>query len=80
MNAANGIRSPIPAGRQLFVRVVKQVGTAGYRFHDNRHTAATRLLRATGDLRATQLMLGHSRPETTAKYWRMPPPTIWPIA
>lgn len=39
-----------------------------YRFHDNRHTRATRLLRQTGNLKLVQKLLGHSRIETTAKY------------
>jgi len=39
-----------------------------YRFHDNRHTAATRLLRATGNLLMVQRLLGHSDIATTTKY------------
>ena len=39
-----------------------------YRFHDNRHTRATRLLRQTGNLKLVQKLLGHTRIETTAKY------------
>jgi site-specific recombinase XerD len=40
----------------------------GYRWHDNRHTGATRFLRKTGNLKLTQHLLGHRRIETTAKY------------
>jgi integrase len=40
----------------------------GYRWHDNRHTRATRLLRLTGNLKMVQKVLGHRRIETTAKY------------
>jgi integrase len=40
----------------------------GYRWHDNRHTRATRLLRQTGNLKMVQKVLGHQRIETTAKY------------
>jgi integrase len=40
----------------------------GYRWHDNRHTRATRLLRQSGNLKMVQRMLGHRRIETTAKY------------
>lgn len=43
-------------------------GLVDYRFHDHRHTAATRLLRSTGNLRHAQRLLGHTRVETTAKY------------
>jgi integrase len=39
-----------------------------YRFHDNRHTAATGILRATGNLKAVQKLLRHSDIATTAKY------------
>jgi integrase len=40
----------------------------GYRFHDNRHTAATRLVRATGNLKQAQLLLGHTDIKTTSRY------------
>ncbi|WJI43746.1 site-specific integrase [Mesorhizobium sp. C120A] len=39
-----------------------------YRFHDNRHTAATRLVRATGNLKAAQKLLGHTELATTSRY------------
>jgi site-specific recombinase XerC len=39
-----------------------------YRFHDNRHTAATGILRATGNLKVVQKLLRHSNIATTAKY------------
>jgi integrase len=41
---------------------------SGYRFHDNRHTAATRVLRACGNLKVAQKLLRHSDIATTAKY------------
>lgn len=40
----------------------------GYRFHDNRHTAATRLVRATGNLKMVQQLLGHSDLGTSGRY------------
>ncbi|MFL5181568.1 MAG: tyrosine-type recombinase/integrase, partial [Microvirga sp.] len=40
----------------------------GYRWHDNRHTRATRLLRRSGNLKMVQKLLGHQKIETTAKY------------
>ena len=40
----------------------------GYRFHDNRHTAATRVLRACGNLKVAQKLLRHADIATTAKY------------
>jgi len=36
--------------------------------HDNRHTAATGILRATGNLKAVQKLLRHTDVSTTAKY------------
>jgi hypothetical protein len=46
-----------------YVRVVKV-----FRRHDTRHTTGTRHLRVTGNLKATQKLLGHSRIETTTRY------------
>ncbi|WP_246333184.1 tyrosine-type recombinase/integrase [Aureimonas mangrovi] len=39
-----------------------------FRFHDMRHTAATRLVRRTGNLRLAQRLLGHTNVETTSRY------------
>lgn len=39
-----------------------------FRFHDNRHTAATRVLRSSKNLKTVQRVLNHSRISTTAKY------------
>lgn len=39
------------------------------RFHDTRHTRATRLLRKTGNLKAVQRLLGHADIDTTARYY-----------
>lgn len=39
-----------------------------FRFHDLRHTRGTRLLRATGNLKAVQNLLGHADIATTARY------------
>jgi integrase len=39
-----------------------------YRFHDNRHTAATRFLRATGNVKLAQHFLRHEHVATTMKY------------
>jgi len=48
---------------------IKTVPTlADFRFHDHRHTAATRILRASGNLKIAQKLLNHSRITTTAKY------------
>lgn len=39
-----------------------------FRFHDNRHTAATRLLRSSGNLKLVQKLLRHEDVATTTKY------------
>jgi integrase len=46
-----------------------KVGAIDMRFHDNRHTAATRLVRRTGNLKAAQKMLGHADIATTARFY-----------
>lgn len=40
----------------------------GYRWHDNRHTAITRLVRASGNLKLGQKLARHSTIATTMKY------------
>jgi hypothetical protein len=48
-------------------RAVPDAGVANFRFHDTRHTAATRILRKS-NLRVAQILLGHSDIKTTTKY------------
>lgn len=43
-------------------------GVEDYRFHDNRHTAATRLLRSGANLKVVKELLGHEDIATTSKY------------
>ena len=64
-----GVRYPMTdAGlRTAMRRAVKSAGVTNLRFHDLRHTAATRILRKS-NLRVVQNLLGHSEPSTTAKY------------
>lgn len=45
-----------------------KAGVIDYRWHDNRHTFATELLRTTGNLKLVQRGLNHAKIETTAKY------------
>lgn len=47
----------------------EKAGAQDMRFHDNRHTAATRLVRRTGNLKAAQKLLGHADIATTAKFY-----------
>lgn len=53
--------------RTAFRRAAKSAEVENFRFHDTRHTAATRLLRES-NLRVVQDILGHSDPKTTTKY------------
>ena len=39
-----------------------------FRFHDLRHTFATRMLRATGNIKLVSRLLGHADVETTSRY------------
>lgn len=48
-------------------RAVPRAGVSNFRFHDTRHTAATRVLRAS-NLRVVQNLLGHKDIATTTKY------------
>ncbi|MDP2150042.1 MAG: site-specific integrase [Parvibaculum sp.] len=48
-------------------RAIARAAVTNFRFHDTRHTAATRILRQS-NLRVVQLLLGHADPSTTAKY------------
>ena len=49
-------------------RTVVRAGIRDFSFHDLRHTAATRVLRATGNLHIVKRMLRHENIKTTAKY------------
>ena len=51
-----------------FWQARKAAGLTDLRVHDLRHTAATRMLRATGNLAMVQRMLRHSRITTTTRY------------
>ncbi|URQ76211.1 MAG: site-specific integrase [Candidatus Ochrobactrum gambitense] len=48
-------------------RAIADAGVKNFRFHDTRHTAATRALRAS-NLKVVQKLLGHSDIKTTTKY------------
>ena len=49
-------------------RAIAKTGLTDFRFHDLRHTAASRVLRETGNLAVVQEMLGHAQVTTTRKY------------
>lgn len=49
-------------------KALADAGVPNFRFHDLRHTAASRLVRETGSLKMAQRLLGHSDIATTARY------------
>ena len=65
-----GMRYPVTVAglRAALTRAAAAAGLRDFTFHDTRHTAATRLLQATGNLRLAQRALGHSSIATTARY------------
>lgn len=54
--------------RRAWKTALHKAGLENFRFHDLRHTAATRTLRSSGNMRAVQKMLGHSKITTTTRY------------
>ena len=65
-----GQRYPITyeGGKTEWQRLMKRAGVKNFRFHDLRHTTATRLLRETGNLKIVQRALNHRDIATTARY------------
>lgn len=49
-------------------KALEDAGIEDFRFHDLRHTAATRVLRASRNMKAVQKLLGHATIATTARY------------
>jgi integrase len=68
--AVRGDRQPITMEgfKTEWRRTKNRSNVEDFRFHDNRHTAATRLVRATGNLKLAQKMLGHTELATTSRY------------
>ena len=54
--------------RKAWTDALKEAGIDGFRFHDLRHTAASRIVRATGNLKTAQKLLGHSTLAATTRY------------
>ena len=65
-----GERYPFSQGgwRRDWGKALRAAGIEDFRFHDTRHTAATRTLRVTGNLKVVQDMLHHADIATTARY------------
>ncbi|AZB63901.1 site-specific integrase [Cereibacter sphaeroides] len=51
-----------------FRAALEAAGIPDFRFHDLRHTFATRMLRRTGNLKLVSRLLGHSNIQTTSRY------------
>lgn len=54
--------------RTSFKQALERAGISDFRWHDLRHDCATSILRATGNLRTVQSVLGHSNIQTTTRY------------
>jgi integrase len=65
-----GDRYPMTATviRKPWAAALAAAEVEGFRFHDLRHTRGTRILRATGNLKAAQRALAHKSIKTTLRY------------
>lgn len=54
--------------RRPWSAALAEAGVESFRFHDLRHTRGTRILRATGNLKAAQRALAHKSIKTTLRY------------
>lgn len=54
--------------RRKWKHALDAAGISDFRFHDLRHTAGTRVLRSSNNLKAVQGLLGHTAITTTARY------------
>lgn len=65
-----GERYPFSKGgwARKWYKALKEAGVSDFRFHDLRHTSATRIVRKTGNLKAAGKLLGHTDIRTTSRY------------
>jgi integrase len=66
--------SPIQDVKTAFLKAVKRAGISRCRFHDLRHTFATRLVLAGVDLATVKELMGHASISTTMRYAHPSPP------
>ncbi len=65
---------PIQDVKTAFLKAVKRAGIPQCRFHDLRHTFATRLVLAGVDLATVKELMGHASISTTMRYAHPSPP------
>jgi len=65
-----GARYPFTKGgwARKWYKALADAGVSDFRFHDLRHTSATRIIRTTGNLKAAGKLLGHTDIRTTSRY------------
>jgi integrase len=60
-------------GRHWFEDAVKEAGIKNFRYHDLRHTFASRLVMAGVDIRTVQTLMGHRTIQMTLRYSHLSP-------
>jgi integrase len=65
-----GERYPFSKGgwARKWYKALSDAGVSDFRFHDLRHTTASRIVRSSGNLKAAGALLGHTDIRTTSRY------------
>ena len=66
---ADGTKGP----REWFERALAKVGITNFRWHDLRHTFASRLVMSGVDIRTVQVLMGHKTIQVTLRYAHLAP-------